>query len=634
MCQIVQRCIDAAKGPDKTLLIGAICKAALTLIQDPFGNYVVQYVLGLQNPEANSMIVSAMMGRLNVLSRQKFSSNVVERCLQLASPEDKARMITELAEPRGLGELLRDHFGNYVVQKALDIAVEPQISYVLAAVRPLLPSLRANGQGRRIAQKLEKKFPQLRGERGEARQSEPVRTSGGLGKEARGAGTAAAQGGLDWAGSYLVPGAVTPGVLSSASVSAGAPESDTAILNAGLYYYTGWDQCLLHGAASIRAESCAGAAFAAIPGSRLPSFAAIALFDSCCPKGESAWRDIPFKEGRKWKELSFEADGVEFVVCDTAKASWDHPPDWYGKANYLITEPGSYSLRNGHLRRVREKKVLVVTDLDHTLIGHERDPENHILEEFKATWLGEYAPNGSALAYSTGRNKSMALDVAKERGLPRPELMICGVGTEVYAIPDNLPLMGWWEAGESLELTPEWREKVLNGFCRKTLEETLTTKFPKFEVRGTPEADPYRIPTAYQMDEDFEQQKKLLQEGLGASYQVISSGHGEWKLVDVCGAEAGKGKALQFAMRTLGFEPSQTLACGDSGNDELMFRCDGGYGVMVANSLPELVEAMSGHSEGELVKGKTFKTRHGCTMLFASKEVAAGIVEALFHFWP
>ncbi|CAJ1401478.1 unnamed protein product [Effrenium voratum] len=367
-----------------------------------------------------------------------------------------------------------------------------------------------------------------------------------------------------------------------------------------LYYYTGWDQCLLHG----------------------------------CPKGESAWRDIPFKEGRKWKELSFEADGVEFVVCDTAKASWDHPPDWYGKANYLITEPGSYSLRNGHLRRVREKKVLVVTDLDHTLIGHERDPENHILEEFKATWLGEYAPNGSALAYSTGRNKSMALDVAKERGLPRPELMICGVGTEVYAIPDNLPLMGWWEAGESLELTPEWREKVLNGFCRKTLEETLTTKFPKFEVRGTPEADPYRIPTAYQMDEDFEQQKKLLQEGLGASYQVISSGHGEWKLVDVCGAEAGKGKALQFAMRTLGFEPSQTLACGDSGNDELMFRCDGGYGVMVANSLPELVEAMSGHSEGELVKGKTFKTRHGCTMLFASKEVAAGIVEALFHFWP
>ena len=31
-----------------------------------------------------------------------------------------------------------------------------------------------------------------------------------------------------------------------------------------------------------------------------------------------------------------------------------------------------------------------------------------LLQEFKNTWLGEYSLNGSALAYSTGRNKSMA----------------------------------------------------------------------------------------------------------------------------------------------------------------------------------------------------------------------------------
>jgi len=211
-CRIVQRCIDAAKGPDKTMLIGAICRASLTLIQDPFGNYVVQYVLGLQDPQASTMIVNAMMGRLHVLSRQKFSSNVVERCLQLASGEDRAKMINELAEPRGLGELLRDVYGNYVVQSALNIAVEPQISYVLANVRPLLPSLRASGQGRRIAQKLEKKFPQLRGERsGEGRQSFGAPPQG---QQGCGAGLAA-QGGLD-GGSYLVPGAVAPGILNSA----------------------------------------------------------------------------------------------------------------------------------------------------------------------------------------------------------------------------------------------------------------------------------------------------------------------------------------------------------------------------------------------------------------------------------
>lgn len=226
-CRIVQRCIDAAKGSDRTMLIGAICRASLTLIQDPFGNYVVQYVLGLQDPQASSLIVTAMTGRLNVLSRQKFSSNVVERCLQLASPEDRARMITELADPRGLGDLLRDIYGNYVVQSALNIAVEPQISAVLAAVRPLLPSLRSSGQGRRIAQKLEKKFPQLR-ERGPNSEG-PSRTglaaipqaAGGAG----GGGVAApwppaAQGGLDAPGAYLVPGAVTPGILNAAGLGA------------------------------------------------------------------------------------------------------------------------------------------------------------------------------------------------------------------------------------------------------------------------------------------------------------------------------------------------------------------------------------------------------------------------------
>eukprot|EP00913_Durusdinium_trenchii_P023965 g22507.t1 len=367
-----------------------------------------------------------------------------------------------------------------------------------------------------------------------------------------------------------------------------------------LYYYTGWQECQLHG----------------------------------CPKGDSAWRDMAFKTvpGKpSVHELHVEADGLEFVVCDMQKKYWDNPPDWYGKKNYLISEAGKYSLRNGHLRRrrsrascalfrcflrgmgtvIRDTPVLVVTDLDHTLIGHERDPENKLLEDFKTTWLGEYAPNGSALAYSTGRNKSMALDVAKERHLPRPELLICGVGTEVYAIPSSLPLFDWWEAGASLQLMPEWKSKVLDGFDRKYVEEIpidiLLAAFPKFELRGTPEApatrsaegieptwalgatergeyswcqdDPYRIPTAYQMDENFDAGKRTLQETLGEKYQVISSGHGEWKLIDICSSQAGKGKALEFAQRELKFEPGRTLACGDSGNDELMFRCDGSYGA-------------------------------------------------------
>jgi hypothetical protein len=161
-CRIVQRCIDAATGADRYLLEGSICTNSLMLVQDAFGNYVVQYVLGLNNPTAISCIIHAIGGRLNVLSRQKFSSNVVECCLQIACPEDKDKMLMEIAEPRTLSELLRDVYGNYVVQSALGIANERQLAIMLSMLRPVLPSLRASGQGRRIAQKLEKKYPQLR----------------------------------------------------------------------------------------------------------------------------------------------------------------------------------------------------------------------------------------------------------------------------------------------------------------------------------------------------------------------------------------------------------------------------------------------------------------------------------------
>eukprot|EP00928_Gymnodinium_smaydae_P097683 TRINITY_DN8907_c1_g7_i1.p1 TRINITY_DN8907_c1_g7~~TRINITY_DN8907_c1_g7_i1.p1 ORF type:complete len:1190 (+),score=241.99 TRINITY_DN8907_c1_g7_i1:219-3788(+) len=161
-CRIVQRCIDASTGTDRQYMTGSICANALTLVQDPFGNYVVQYVLGLGEAQATSMIIQSMLGHLNVLSRQKFSSNVVEKCLQSCSAEDKEKLIRELCDSRGLGEILRDHYGNYVVQSALGSAHEPLLSMLLGAVKPLLPSLRASGQGRRIAQKLEKKYPVLR----------------------------------------------------------------------------------------------------------------------------------------------------------------------------------------------------------------------------------------------------------------------------------------------------------------------------------------------------------------------------------------------------------------------------------------------------------------------------------------
>jgi len=233
-CRIVQRCIDAAYGVDRQMLTGAICQNSLTLVQDPFGNYVVQYVLGLRDPKANSAIIKSISGWLNVLSRQKFSSNVVEKCLNICTLEEREKMIIELSDARGLGELLRDVYGNYVVQSALASSPEPLLSMFLGAVRPLLPSLRAAGQGRRIAQKLEKKYPQLKSG------GEGVGSGGGRGGSSIGGGSAASDRGAPSAsqgqGPPLHPGLgafghVSPGGQTSAYLGApGAPVAPTGQL--------------------------------------------------------------------------------------------------------------------------------------------------------------------------------------------------------------------------------------------------------------------------------------------------------------------------------------------------------------------------------------------------------------------
>jgi Pumilio-family RNA binding repeat len=55
----------------------------LLLLQDPFGNYVVQYVLELGDTSASGAVMRGLAGHWPDLAQQKFSSNVVEKCLKL-----------------------------------------------------------------------------------------------------------------------------------------------------------------------------------------------------------------------------------------------------------------------------------------------------------------------------------------------------------------------------------------------------------------------------------------------------------------------------------------------------------------------------------------------------------------------
>ncbi|KAJ1516239.1 hypothetical protein HMI54_010296 [Coelomomyces lativittatus] len=153
-CCVLQRCLDYANFEQKHTLAMEITQHCLFLIKDPFGNYVVQYVLEMGEVKYIDAIAKHLLGQVPYLSTQKFSSNVVEKCIRVASLEVKKQLIAELYTKEILQCLLRDAFANYVVQTSIDHADASQRSLLLECLTPLIPLIRNTPYGRRIINKL------------------------------------------------------------------------------------------------------------------------------------------------------------------------------------------------------------------------------------------------------------------------------------------------------------------------------------------------------------------------------------------------------------------------------------------------------------------------------------------------
>ncbi|KAI1825724.1 ARM repeat-containing protein [Xylaria intraflava] len=175
-CCVLQRCIDHASGAQKTWLVAQITEHALRLVQDPFGNYVVQYIIDLNEPTFTGPLSQKFLGKIGVLSRHKFSSNVVEKCLRCASEEAKDRMVAELLVPGEMERLLKDSFGNYVVQTALEHSSVHLKHQLVEAIRPMLPGIRGTPYGRRLAAKIQQHDTHSGNNSGQTTPSEPTQS--------------------------------------------------------------------------------------------------------------------------------------------------------------------------------------------------------------------------------------------------------------------------------------------------------------------------------------------------------------------------------------------------------------------------------------------------------------------------
>lgn len=110
--------------------------------------------MDLNEPHFIEPICRSFRGNIPALSKQKFSSNVIEKCIRTADPQSRSALVDEMLVPSELEKMLRDSFANYVVQTAMDFADPEYRTKLVEAIRPILPAIRQTPHGRRIAGKI------------------------------------------------------------------------------------------------------------------------------------------------------------------------------------------------------------------------------------------------------------------------------------------------------------------------------------------------------------------------------------------------------------------------------------------------------------------------------------------------
>ena len=108
----------------------------MNLTKDQFGNYVIQHVLEHGRQQDKDFVLNKMRRRILEMSTHKFGSNVIEKCILHCTLKQRRDIIKEIVGDKTendapLYQMIKDRFGNYVVQKTYEMA-EPQDKKVIA----------------------------------------------------------------------------------------------------------------------------------------------------------------------------------------------------------------------------------------------------------------------------------------------------------------------------------------------------------------------------------------------------------------------------------------------------------------------------------------------------------------------
>ena len=121
-------------------LVKIVYDNALELVVHAYGNYVIQIILDKWDEKEVSFVLTKFNERYVELSNKKYSSNVIERCIERSECILTA-YIKEICGEGKVVEVMKNGYGNYVVQKALKISKGSNRAYLVENVNKNITKL-------------------------------------------------------------------------------------------------------------------------------------------------------------------------------------------------------------------------------------------------------------------------------------------------------------------------------------------------------------------------------------------------------------------------------------------------------------------------------------------------------------
>lgn len=213
---------------------------------------------------------------------------------------------------------------------------------------------------------------------------------------------------------------------------------------------------------------------------------------------------------------------------------------------------------------------LFVTDLDNTLVGNDA-----ALTELNRRLAQHRQEHGTRIVYATGRSLSLYQQLKIEKELLEPDALVLSVGTVIYHQGSEVPDPGW-----SSKLSQNWdREQVT----------TVAASFTELTPQPASEQGTFKV-SYYLAQAAAPTVLPQLEEQLKAQGLDIRLVYSSGQDLDVLPRHGNKGTATAFLRDNFGMLPARTVVCGDSGNDIALFEAGDGYGIIVGNAQPELLD--------------------------------------------